>query len=196
MDHIVSFNTVMQKESDAILKAIKAIKQDQLELIMDALIKLEGKLIVIGLGKAGHIGKKLAASFSSMGTPSFFVHATELFHGDFGMITDKDMAILISHSGETEEVIKAAATLKDRGIKTIALTKSQTSSLSKLTSYQLNYDIHEEADHLNLAPTNSSTVMLAIGDALMSTVSEAKGYTKEDFKKNHPGGSLGQRLTK
>ncbi|MCU0104109.1 SIS domain-containing protein [Acholeplasma vituli] len=196
MNHIVSFNTVMQKESNAILKAIEAIKQDQLEFIVDSLIRLEGKLIVIGLGKAGHIGKKLAASFSSMGTSSFFVHATELFHGDFGMITNQDMAILISHSGETEEVIKAAATLKDRGIKTIALTRSQTSSLSKLTSYQLNYDIQEEADHLNLAPTNSSTVMLAIGDALMSTVSEAKGYTKEDFKKNHPGGSLGQRLTK
>lgn len=196
MDYVVSFNKVMQKESDAILKAIEAIKQDQLELIVDSLIKLEGKLIVIGLGKAGHIGKKLAASFSSMGTSSFFVHATELFHGDFGMITDQDMAILISHSGETEEVVKAAATLKDRGIKTIALTKSQTSSLSKLTNYQLNYNIQEEADHLNLAPTNSSTVMLAIGDALMSTVSEAKGYTKEDFKKNHPGGSLGQRLTK
>ena len=131
-----------------------------------------------------------------MGTSSFFVHATELFHGDFGMITEQDMAVLISHSGETEEVIKAATTLKDRGIKTTALTKSQSSSLSKLCTYQLNYDIHEEADHLNLAPTNSSTVMLAIGDALMSTVSEAKGYTKEDFKKNHPGGSLGQRLTK
>lgn len=196
MDYVVSFNKVMQKESDAILKAIEAIKQDQLELIVDSLIKLEGKLIVIGLGKAGHIGKKLAASFSSMGTSSFFVHATELFHGDFGMITDQDMAILILYSGEIEEVVKAAATLKDRGIKTIALTKSQTSSLSKLTNYQLNYNIQEEADHLNLAPTNSSTVMLAIGDALMSTVSEAKGYTKEDFKKNHPGGSLGQRLTK
>lgn len=196
MNHIVSFNTVMQKESDAILKAINAINHAQLEMVVESLLNLKGKLVVIGLGKAGHIGKKIAASFSSMGTSSFFVHATELFHGDFGMITEQDMAVLISHSGETEEVLKAATTLKDRGIITTALTKSNLSSLSKLCTYQLNYDIHEEADHLNLAPTNSSTVMLAIGDALMSTVSEAKGYTKEDFKKNHPGGSLGQRLTK
>lgn len=187
------FLRVLDSEANAILKAKENIDQLEVEKTIEALINIKGKLIVIGLGKGGHIGKKIAASFSSMGTASFFVHAAELYHGDFGMIEKNDLVLLISHSGTTKEVVEAAKKLKQNGNKLIALTAFKDSKLSQISDYKLNYGLIDEADHLNMAPSNSSTIMLVIGDALMISVSIKKGYTKAEFKSNHPGGALGEK---
>lgn len=187
------FLNVLEQEAKAILQAKDHIDLSEVDKIVDVLLHLKGKFIIVGLGKGGHVGKKMAASFSSMGIPSFFIHATELFHGDFGMVQNNDVILLISHSGTTKEVVEAAKTFKKRGNITIALSSSNTTVLSLTCDYKLNYGISIEADHLNMAPTNSSTVMLAVGDALMVTVSKKKGYSKDDFKTNHPGGALGTK---
>ena len=187
------FLKVLDSEANAILKAKENIDRLEVEKIIGELLNMKGKLIVKGLGKGGHIGKKLAASFSSMGTTSFFVHAAELFHGDFGMIEKDDVVLLISHRGSTKEVVYAAEKLRLDGNKLIALTASKESKLSLICDYKLNYGWFVEADHLNMAPSNTSTIMLAVGDALMISVSIKKGYTKSDFKTNHPGGSLGAK---
>lgn len=187
------FLKVLDSEAAAILKAKNNLDLKEVDKIINKLLSLRGKFIIVGLGKGGHIGKKIAASFASMGIPSFFIHATELFHGDFGMVQDNDIIMLISHSGTTVEVVNAAKTFKARGNITIALSKNKNTPLSLVCDYKLNYEIENEADHLNMAPSNSSTVMLAIGDALMIATSQKMGYTKTDFKKNHPGGALGEK---
>jgi arabinose-5-phosphate isomerase len=190
---MIDFKTVLENEANAILEAKDNLDNNKVNEIVELLANIKGKLIIVGLGKPGHIGKKLAASFASMGTPSFFVHATELFHGDFGMVQNQDIILLLSHSGTTLEVLEAAKTFKSRGNKLIAITNSDSSPLAMVCDYLLNYGVTQETDHLNMAPSNSSTVMLAIGDALMITVSERRGYRKEDFKMNHPGGALGEK---
>lgn len=195
-EQVKLFNQVLQKEADAILLASKNLDNNDIVKASNLIIELKGKLLVIALGKSGYIGQKLSASFSSMGTPSFFIHATELFHGDFGRIEKDDLTLMLSHSGETKEVVEAAKVLKNRGNKIISITKSKTSTLSKLSDVSLNYEIEDEADHINMAPTNSSTVSLAIGDALMVLVSKLKNYSASDFQTNHPGGSLGKKTIK
>lgn len=189
---LIRFNDTLMKESNAILAAKANIDSFDVVKAAKLLKQMKGKLIVVGLGKSGYIGQKLAASFSSMGSAAYFLHATELFHGDFGSIEKEDVLLLLSHSGETNEVVMAGKVIKDRGNPIISITNSKTSSLAKLSSVSITYGAFDEADHLNLAPTASSTVMLAIGDALMVLVSELKNYTKPDFLKNHPGGSLGK----
>lgn len=191
-EKIKLFNEVLKKESEAINLAIKNIKEEDVLKASEIIFNCQGKVLVIALGKSGYIGEKISASFSSMGIPSFFIHATELFHGDFGRIENNDVCLLFSHSGETNEVVEAAKLLKKRGNELISITKTSQSSLAKLSDVSINYLIEEESDHINMAPTSSSTVTLAIGDALMVLVSKMKKYTKEDFVKNHPGGSLGK----
>lgn len=146
----------------------------------------------MGVGKSAHIGQKLSATFASLGVPSFFVHSTEAMHGDLGMIEPKDIAILISNSGNTNEVVQNVEPLKRNGVATVAFTSNKDSQLAKLCDYVLLYPKTEEADALNLAPTVSSTLTLVLGDAIASELSARKNFKKEDFYKFHPNGALGQ----
>lgn len=168
---------------------------EQYDGIIEVLKNCAGKVIFFGIGKSGHIGEKLAATFSSTGTPSFFVHAAEARHGDFGMIGDKDVVILLSHSGTTQETTVAVENLRKIGCKTIAFCCSAESPLAKSCDYSLNYPFEAEADRLGLAPSSSTTVQLVLGDAIGLTLSTLKGFTREDFFKFHPGGTLGRSLS-
>ncbi|MDD3819049.1 MAG: SIS domain-containing protein [Actinomycetota bacterium] len=154
-----------------------------------------GKVILFGLGKSGHVGKKIAASMASTGTPSFFLHADEALHGDLGMIEKKDVVIALSNSGETRELLNAIPTMKKIGCRIISITSNENSTLAQHSDLHISIGKIKEADHLNLAPTTSSTVTLVLGDALAVTLSYLKGFKKKDFALCHPGGSLGKSLT-
>lgn len=165
---------------------------EAVKVIMDC----KGKLIITGVGKSGHIGKKLAASFSCIGTPSFFMHADESLHGDLGMVEAEDVLILISNGGKTDEVLKMLPSLQIIGVKTIAITNSNDSPLAQRCDISLRVKVERETDHLNLAPTASALAVLAVGDALAVTVSELKGFDRRSFAVRHPMGALGQQLFK
>jgi arabinose-5-phosphate isomerase len=166
------------------------------ETAIDLILRCTGKVVVTGVGKSGHIGKKIAASLASTGTPAFFVHSTEGVHGDSGMIQESDVVILISNSGETGEVLNLLPTLQKIGSKRIAITSVAESTLAKACDAALTYQYKGEVDHLGLAPTTSATLTLVIGDALAVALSMQKGFRKEDFHLYHPGGSLGQQLSR
>ncbi|KRK74003.1 KpsF/GutQ family sugar-phosphate isomerase [Lacticaseibacillus nasuensis] len=166
----------------------------QYDALVDRILHLQGHLIFMGVGKTGHIGAKLAATFASLGTPSFFVHATEAMHGDMGMITAEDLVILISNSGETKETLAPLPPLRRIGATTVAFTGNADSSLATACDAVLTIPVAGEADDLGLAPTNSSTAALMVGDAIACAVSRLKGFTKTDFAGFHPGGALGQKL--
>lgn len=155
-----------------------------------------GKVVVTGLGKSGHIGKKIAATMSSLGTPSFFLHSGEALHGDSGMMGAGDLVIAISNSGTTKEVVAAAEVGKRMGLKIVSMTGKPDSPLGKIADAILDISAQGEADHMGLAPTSSSTVTLAIGDALAVAVSRAKGFTASDFAFFHAGGALGKASKK
>lgn len=193
MDVLEYFRGVIGKEAQALLNLRNSISVEYLEAIF-LLKDCKGKVIVSGVGKSGHIGKKIAASLASTGTPAFFVHATEGVHGDLGMIEENDVVILISNSGETKEVLNLLPSLKKIGSKLIAITSNRDSTLFKECHVGLPYEYELEADHLNLAPTTSALLTLSIGDALACTLSALKKFTKEDFYLYHPGGSLGEQL--
>lgn len=184
---------VMRKERDAI--SIMMENTEQYDEIIDILSRCEGKVIFMGIGKSGHIAEKLAATFSSTGTPSFFVHAAEAHHGDLGMIEKRDIVILMSNSGTTEEVVSNIPFVKAIGALTIAFTSNLDSPLSIGCDYRIIYPKIKEADELNLAPTVSSTLSLVLGDAIACTLSSKKHFTKENFHKFHPGGALGKTLS-
>lgn len=154
----------------------------------------KGRVLLIGIGKSGHIARKIAATFASTGTPAFFVHPAEAAHGDLGMITEEDVVITISKSGETQEILSFMPLIKRRGIKTIALLGKVKSTIASLSDITLDVSVDKEACALNLAPTASTTVALAMGDALAVAILQARGFTEEDFAKSHPGGLLGRRL--
>lgn len=156
---------------------------------------LRGRLIVTGMGKSGHVAKKLAATFASTGTPAFFVHPAEAQHGDLGMLQpQEDMVLAISYSGETDEILQIAPHIKRMGIRLVAMTGRPDSSLARLADLHLNAAVVQEACPLNLAPTASTTAAMALGDALAVAVLESKGFSADDFARSHPGGSLGRRL--
>ena len=159
-----------------------------------ALLDCRGRVVVIGIGKSGHIARKLAATLASTGTPAFFVHAAEASHGDLGMITTDDVVLLLSNSGETDELVSLLPHLKRQGAKLIALTGNEQSSLAKNADVHLDASVDAEACPLGLAPTASTTATLALGDALALTLLDARGFSVEDFARAHPGGSLGRRL--
>lgn len=186
---------VMDKEMKAIGIMIEE-SQNKYDKILDVLSKCSGKVVFMGVGKSGHIGEKLAATFSSTGTPSFFVHSTEACHGDLGMIEKQDIAILISNSGNTAEVVQDLAGLKKIGCTTMAFTSNENSDLAKNCDYKIIYPKLDEADHLNLAPTVSSTLTLVLGDAIACALSARKNFTKEKFYMFHPNGALGAKLKK
>lgn len=161
---------------------------------IDLMLSTSGRVIVSGMGKSGIIGKKIAATFASTGTPSFAVHPAEAYHGDLGMFTPDDVAILISYSGETEEVIRLIPSLRHFGVKIIALVGNAASTLARNSDLVLDVSVEREACPNNLAPTTSTTVTLAMGDALAVALIEKRNFKPHDFAVFHPGGSLGRRL--
>lgn len=183
----------MRIEADAVAAAAERVAPelaDAVRLIRAA----RGRVLVSGLGKSGHIGAKIAATLASTGTPAQFVHASEALHGDSGMATSDDVAILISNSGETAEVNHFAAMLRSWGVPRIAMTRDPASTLAQLCDVHLDIRVEREADPLGLAPTSSATVTLAIGDALAASLMTLNGFTPEEFAKRHPGGALGAQL--
>lgn len=166
------------------------------ESVLTVLEGCKGKLVIMGVGKSAHIGKKLAATFASLGIPSFFVHSTEAMHGDLGMIEKSDIAILISNSGNTAEVVQNVAPLKNNGVTTVAFTSGKESTLAKSCDHLILYPKLDEADENNLAPTVSSTLTLVLGDAIACELSKRKGFSRADFYKFHPNGALGAMLKK
>lgn len=160
----------------------------------ELMLHCEGRVVVLGMGKSGHIASKIAATLASTGTPAFFVHPGEASHGDMGMITKKDVALTISNSGETPEVLNLVPFLKRFGVPMIAMTGKPSSSLARAANVHLNIGVEAEACSMGLAPTASTTATLVMGDALSIALLEARGFTPEDFAEFHPGGALGRRL--
>lgn len=160
----------------------------------EAILAAPGRVVVIGMGKSGHIGGKIAATLASTGTPAFFVHPAEASHGDLGMITPGDVVLALSNSGETEEVNVLLPLIKRIGARLLALTGNPTSTLARHADVHLDATVAEEACPLGLAPTSSTTASLVLGDALAVALLEARGFTREDFARSHPAGRLGRRL--
>jgi arabinose-5-phosphate isomerase len=161
---------------------------------LDLILGCEGRVIVSGMGKSGHIARKIAATMSSTGTPAYFVHPGEASHGDLGMITSEDVFIALSYSGESDELMAIAPVIKRQGAKLISLTGNAASRLAQVADVHLDGHVDKEACPMGLAPTASTTAALALGDALAVALLDAKGFGKEDFARSHPGGSLGRRL--
>ena len=184
---------VIQVEAEAI-KALAAQINTQFVSACKLLFNCQGRVIVTGMGKSGHIAGKIAATLASTGTPSFFVHPGEASHGDLGMITQQDVVLALSNSGETEEILKILPLLKRLGVPLIGMTGNPSSTLGTVSSVHLNVSVAQEACPLGLAPTSSTTAALVMGDALAVSLLEARGFTRDDFALSHPGGSLGRRL--
>jgi arabinose-5-phosphate isomerase len=184
---------VIQLEAEALQTLAKRI-DGQFAEACRLILACTGRVIVTGMGKSGHIGGKIAATLASTGTPSFFVHPGEASHGDIGMITTPDIVLAISNSGETEEILTILPIIKRMGVKLIALTGGLQSSLARQADAVLNTAVEKEACPHNLAPTASTTAALAIGDALAVALLKSRGFTREDFARAHPAGSLGRRL--
>jgi len=161
---------------------------------LDVILCCEGRVIVSGMGKSGHIARKIAATLSSTGTPAYFVHPGEASHGDLGMITHADVIIALSYSGESQELMTIVPAIKRQGAKLISMTGNPASSLAKVADVHLNAAVDKEACPMGLAPTASTTAALALGDALAVALLDAKGFGADDFARSHPGGSLGRRL--
>jgi len=184
---------VLITEADAIRALTDRLNGD-FEKAIDLLLSCRGRVIVTGMGKSGIICRKIAATLSSTGTSSFFLHPAEAIHGDLGMVRDDDVVIALSHSGETEELVRLLEAIRRIGAKLIALTGSPSSTLARAADVAIDCGIAEEACPMNLVPTASTTAALAMGDALAMTLLERKGFREEEFARLHPGGKLGKRL--
>ncbi len=184
---------VIEIEQQAIAELVQFV-DDSFELACQLMYHCKGRVIVIGMGKSGHIGGKIAATLASTGTPSFFVHPGEASHGDLGMITSNDVVLTISNSGETSEVLAIIPVIKRIGAKLISMTGNTDSTLAKLADTHICIKVSAEACPLGLAPTSSTTATLVMGDALSVALLNARDFTAEDFALSHPGGSLGKRL--
>ena len=176
------------------LQALAQRLDDRFVQVAQAMLATPGRVVGMGMGKSGHIGRKIAATLASTGTPAFFVHPAEASHGDLGMVTDKDMVLAISNSGESHELTSLLPALKRQGVRIAGMTGGLTSSLAKHADWVLDTSVEREACPLNLAPTASTTVQLALGDALAAALLEARGFKAEDFALSHPGGALGRKL--
>jgi arabinose-5-phosphate isomerase len=176
------------------IQEVAAHLDENFQHSVDAILSSNGKLVVCGMGKSGHIGQKIAATLASTGTPSFFVHPGEAFHGDLGMVGKSDVILLISYSGETDEVLRIIPFFKWNGNTLLAMTGNPASTLATEADFHLNIAVSQEACPLALAPTSSTTATLVMGDALAVALMEARGFQPEDFARFHPGGSLGRRL--
>lgn len=193
-DRILSLaRNVLETEAAAIVALADQLDQNFVTAVQ-LLLAGTGRVVVSGIGKSGHIARKLAATLASTGTPAFFVHPAEASHGDLGMIMAEDVVIVLSNSGETEELVDIFPLIKRTGSRLIAITGNPASSLAKLADVHLNARVEKEACPLNLAPTASTTAALALSDALAMAVLDARGFGPEDFARSHPGGMLGRRL--
>lgn len=179
------------------LDAVSALRDRIDDTFVEAckyLLKCEGRIVVIGMGKSGHIAGKLAATLASTGSPAFFVHPGEASHGDLGMITNKDVVLALSNSGETSEILTILPLIKRLGVPLIAMTGKPLSTIAKSANAHLDISVDKEACPLGLAPTSSTTALLVMGDALAIALLETRGFTADDFALSHPGGNLGRRL--
>ena len=191
------FLALAREVLDIEAEAVRALKQRLGAPFLAAhlmIIETRGRVVVTGMGKSGHIGGKIASTFASTGTPSFFMHPGEASHGDLGMITREDIVLALSNSGESEEILRILPLIKRRGAKVIAITGRPESTLATEADVHLDAGVEKEACPLNLAPTASTTAALALGDALALSLLEARGFGSEDFAMHHPGGTLGRRL--
>lgn len=184
---------VIQTEAEAVIALSEQINQQFVQACR-LILACTGRVVVIGMGKSGHIGGKIAATLASTGTPAFFVHPGEASHGDLGMITRQDVVLALSNSGETAEILLILPLIKRLGVPLIAMTGQPTSTLATRATVHLNVAVRQEACPLGLAPTASTTAALVMGDALAVSLLETKGFTRDDFALSHPGGSLGKRL--
>ncbi|PIE57751.1 MAG: arabinose-5-phosphate isomerase [Desulfobulbus propionicus] len=184
---------VLALESEGIL-AVRASLGEEFTEAIEILYACPSRVVISGIGKSGIIGQKIAATLNSTGTPSFFLHPVEAMHGDLGMVTASDVVLVISYSGETAELYPLLTSLKERAIPVIAMTRDRLSTLAKSAAVTLEIAVPGEACPLGLAPTTSTTATLALGDAIAVTLLRKKRFREEDFRKNHPGGSLGERL--
>ena len=183
----------VELEQSAVQEMLSRIDEN-FALACRILLACKGRIVVIGIGKSGHIARKIASTFASTGSPAFFVHSAEAGHGDMGMITEKDVAIMVSYSGKSEELVRLLPIVKRMGIKMIAMTGSATSPLAKAADIHISVKISKEACPLNLAPTSSTTATLVMGDAMAIAMLEARGFTADNFAFSHPSGSLGRKL--
>lgn len=192
-DILIEAQRVFEKEIAAIEKTKDHMGEVFLSFL-DTVMQCDGKVILTGMGKAGHIARKIAATFSSLGTPSFYIHPAESLHGDLGMVTDKDVVIAISHSGESVEVVQMIPVIRRIGAKLLCITGNAQSTLARYSDVTEVLPEFEEACYLGLAPTSTTTAALVYGDALAVTVSRMKGFKREDFGLYHPAGALGRKL--
>ncbi len=188
-----SARRVIELEADAVL-GLRSVLTPSFTRAVELMQNCKGRVIATGMGKAGHIARKIAATLASTGTPSFYLHPAEAIHGDLGMITADDVALAFSHKGQTEEVLRMVPFLKHIGVPLITVTSNEASELARLSDVALTIEIKQEACPLGLAPTASTTAMLALGDTLALVLLEARGFRHEDFAMFHPGGTLGRRL--
>ena len=193
MNYLQIARETLSVESQALAQLSQRL-DDEFSQVVNLILACEGRLVIGGIGKSGLIGKKMVATFASTGTPSFFLHPTEAFHGDLGMLKPIDIVMLISYSGETDDVNKLIPSLKNFGNKIIALTSNKNSTLARHADYVLDITVEREVCPNNLAPTTSALVTLALGDALAVSLITARHFQPSDFAKFHPGGSLGRRL--
>jgi len=184
---------VLKAEAEAIAELCDRL-DSRFEKACELILSCKGRIVVTGMGKSGHIGNKIAATLASTGSPAFFMHSGEASHGDLGMITENDLVIALSNSGETNEITLLLPLLKRMGIPLIALTGNPQSTLAKIADIHLDISVRKEACPLGLAPTSSTTASLAMGDALAVAVLQIRGFTEEDFALSHPGGNLGRQL--
>jgi arabinose-5-phosphate isomerase len=184
---------VLDIEADAVRGLKRRLGQDFLSA-HKLMLETKGRVVVTGMGKSGHIARKIASTLASTGTPAFFMHPGEASHGDLGMITEHDVVVAISYSGESDEILKVLPLIKRRGAPVISITGRPQSTLAKESDVHLDAGVEKEACPLNLAPTASTTATLALGDALAVALLEARGFGSEDFAMHHPGGALGRKL--
>jgi len=191
---LLQFGRAVIRLEAAAVAALAERLDAHFERACEIMLATSGRVIVVGMGKSGHIGGKIAATLASTGTPAFFVHPGEASHGDLGMITLTDVVLAISNSGETAEILTILPLIKRMGVKLIALTGNPASTLARQADAHINVGVAQEACPMNLAPTASTTAALAMGDALAVALFQARGFTQEDFARSHPGGMLGRRL--
>jgi len=193
--HLEDIQQLLRIESEAIAQTAMRLDQAQVERVVQLLAECEGKVVILGVGKSGIIGQKIAATMTSAGTAALYLHPSDALHGGLGIVQPDDVVVVLSNSGETDEIVAMLPYLKNRGVPIVAIVGNLNSTLARRADAVLDATVDQEACPLNLAPTTSTTVALAIGDALAMTVMKVKGLTSDDFAVNHPAGRLGKRLT-
>ena len=193
--HLAEIQNLLRIESEAIAQTATRLDAAAVERVVDLLAACEGKVVILGVGKSGIIGQKIAATMTSAGTAALYLHPSDALHGGLGIVQPNDVVIVLSNSGETDEIVAMLPYLKNREVAIVAIVGNLNSTLARRADVVLDASVDKEACPLNLAPTTSTTVALAIGDALAMTVMKVKGLTSDDFAVNHPAGRLGKRLT-